>query len=194
MTTMAEQLPGYGPPSPVQVFQWESEFSVLLDLYRERRPMRVLEVGTYHGGTLYHWLQNAQPGALVVSVDSYAVGVDNRRLYPEWVPEGVRLEVIEGNTFDPETLQQVLDISHEFDWVFIDAGHYDHEVRNDWKVFGSLCQKGGVVSFHDILPPTMAHPEIEVAFLWEELKKTHTGLEIIAERAAEWGGIGVLFV
>ena len=53
-----EQLPGYGPPTPVPIFQWEKEFEVLLELYRRETPERVLEIGTYHGGTLFHWLRN----------------------------------------------------------------------------------------------------------------------------------------
>ena len=54
-----EQLPGYGPPTPVPIFQWEREFEVLLELYRRETPAAVLEIGTYHGGTLFHWLRNA---------------------------------------------------------------------------------------------------------------------------------------
>jgi hypothetical protein len=32
---MAPQQPGYGPPTPVPIFQWEQEFTQLLDVYRE---------------------------------------------------------------------------------------------------------------------------------------------------------------
>jgi cephalosporin hydroxylase len=73
---MIEQQPGCGPPSPVPILQREAEFSVLLELYRRLEPLKVLEIGTYHGGTLYHWLQNGSAD-LIVSLDSYAVGVDN---------------------------------------------------------------------------------------------------------------------
>lgn len=185
------QLPGYGPSAPVPVFQWEAEFSALLDLYRERKPKTVLEVGTYHGGTLYHWLQNAEPGVTVVSLDSYAVGVDNRHLYDEWVPEGVDLYAYCGNSHAQDSVDLV-SRHGPFEWVFIDAGHYYDEVLRDWELYGPLCEHGAVV-FHDILPPTRAHPEIEVARLWEELRPNYDALEIVADRGAEWGGIGVLF-
>jgi len=186
-----EQMPGYGPPTPVPIYQWESEFTTALELYRRLKPKRVLEVGTYHGGTLYHWLKNAQPGTTVTSLDSYAVGVDNRHLYKGWVPEGVQLHVYAGNSHDQNTADEIA-LRRPFDWVFIDAGHYYQEVLRDWELYGPMCRPGGVVLFHDILPPTKQHPEIEVATLWEEIKLAHPTLEIIADRGAEWGGIGVV--
>lgn len=192
--TMVEQLPGYGPPTPVPIFQWETEFQTLLELYRRLAPTFVLEIGTYHGGTLYHWLDNASSYALVVSVDSYTAGVDNRHLYDDWVPTGVKLEVIAGDSRDPVTREMVEDCADEYDWLFIDAGHYYAEVRHDWQTYRPFVRSGGVVAFHDILPPTVAHPEIEVAYLWEEIKSTHRTLEIIADRKADWGGIGVVLV
>ena len=186
-------MPGYGPETPVPIFQWEREFSPALELYRRFKPSSVLEIGTYHGGTLYHWLQNAEPGTRLVSVDSYAVGVDNRHLYDEWVPDGVELHVLVGDSHVVETVEEV--IQHApFDWIFIDAGHYYNEVLADWRLYGPMAADGGTVLFHDILPPTPQHPEIEVARLWEELKRDHHCLEIVAEQDAEWGGIGVVLL
>ena len=189
----AQQLPGYGPPTPVPIFQWEAEYSVALELYRRVHPESVLEVGTYHGGTLYHWLTNARPGTRVVSVDSYAVGVDNRHLYDEWVPDGVELTVLCGDSHAAETVEEVSKHA-PFDWCFIDAGHYYDEVLADWNAYRPFVAEYGVVLFHDILPPTLAHPEIEVARLWEEIKAEYPCLEIVADQTAEWGGIGVVLL
>lgn len=191
--TMAEQLPGYGPPTPVPIFQWQPEFEQLLELYRERKPKRVLEIGTYHGGTLYHWLQNATPGTHITTVNSYAVGVDNRYLYDDWAPDGVTLAVIVGDSSAPKTIRSVA-IDAPFDWVFIDAGHYYPEVKADWDNYRPLVSAGGVVCFHDILPPNDVHPEIEVAQLWEEIKADYDTLEFVADRNASWGGIGVAMI
>ena len=190
---MATQRPGYGPPTPVQIFQWQSEFDTVLELYRRLAPRKVLEVGTYHGGTLYHWLQNAQPGTHIVSLDSYAVGVDNRHLYDEWIPEGVKLDVYAGDSRDKAIAEHIA-LHAPYDWAFIDAGHYYEEVLSDWVTYGPLVRSPGVVLFHDILPPTQAHPEIEVARLWEEIRAEHRTLDIVENRDAEWGGIGVVLV
>jgi cephalosporin hydroxylase len=190
---MVPQPKGYGPSAPVPVYQWESEFAVVLELYRRFKPKRVLEIGTYYGGTLYHWLQNAQPGAQVISLDSYAVGVDNREQYPDWVPDGVLLDIVAGDSRDPQVIEYIRERA-PYDWIFIDAGHYLHEVTSDWNTYGPMALPGGVVLFHDILPPTQAHPEIEVAALWEAIKRTHRTFEVVADRDAEWGGIGCVLV
>lgn len=186
---MCEQAPGYGPPTPVAIHQWEDEFEQLLDLYRDAAPVGVLEIGTYHGGTLYHWLQNARDGALVVALDSYSVGVDNRHLYEDWRPSGVTLEVIEGGSHDPATVARVQEFA-PFDWIFIDAGHLYHEVRNDWEFYGPMAAKGGVVCFHDINP---ADETIEVDRLWREIKRRHSTEEIVGGHEGG-GGIGVVHV
>lgn len=197
--TMVEQWPGYGPPTPVRIFQWEKEFTRALELYRERSPSRVLEIGTYHGGTLYHWLDSSRHFRLldnlqlVVSVDSYAVGVDNRHLYGDWRPDGVELVVIEGDSRDPMTVSEVRSRG-PYDWVFIDAGHYYHEVFADWQTYGPMCMAGGVVLFHDILPPSEQHPEIEVERLWRQIQRAgYQTMEIVDNPEASWGGIGVVF-
>ena len=186
-----KQAPGCGPPTPVPIYQWESEFEILLSVFRELAPKRVLEIGTFHGGTLFHWLQNIQEGGVIVSVDSYAVGVDNRHLYDSWTPEGVELIVIEGDSRS-ETTIGVVATEAPYDFVFIDAGHYYHEVRQDWLNYEPMVRTGGLVAFHDILPPSPEHPEIEVAQLWEELERDFDVEEIIADPNASWGGIGIV--
>ncbi len=186
MITMAEQRPGFGPPAPVPIHQYESEFAQLLDLYRERKPRQVLEIGTFHGGTLYHWLQNAEKGAWIVTVDSYATGVDNRSLYDEWIPADVGLLVVDGNSHDPNTVKAI-DALSPFEWVFIDAGHHYDEVKADWEIYGPMCK--GVTCFHDILHPPVAR-------LWSEIKAERDPYdyhEIIADPDSEWCGIGCVF-
>lgn len=189
--TFVDQQPGCGPPAPVPILQWEAEFQVLLELYRRLDPANVLEVGTYHGGTLYHWLQNTRrPGAKIVSLDSYAVGVDNRHLYDDWTPDHLKLVVLAGDSHDEETIARVWKHG-PFDFVMIDAGHYYKEVKQDWERYGAMVKQGGLVCLHDILTHP-AWPSIEVGRLWEEIKKDHWTLEIVADRDAEWGGVGVV--
>ncbi len=191
--TFADQQPGCGPPAPVPILQWEKEFKVLLELYRRLAPADVLEVGTYHGGTLYHWLQNtARPGAKIVTVDSYAVGVDNRHFYDDWNVNDTRLVVIEGDSHAGETVAEIA--AHgPFDFVFIDAGHYYDEVRKDWEIYRPMVKPGGMICLHDILTHP-AWPSIEVGRLWDEVKGGELSFEIVENRAAEWGGIAVVMV
>jgi predicted O-methyltransferase YrrM len=187
-----KQQPDCGPPTPVPILQWEAEFTVLLELYLRLKPNRVLEVGTYHGGTLYHWLQNAQPGARIVSLDSYVTDVDNRHLYEDWKPEGVTLHAIEADSHEDATRDAVERLG-PFDWLFIDAGHFLPEVTRDWELYSPLVLPGGVAVLHDILTHP-AWPSIEVGQLWEQIRKEHLTFEIVANRDAEWGGLGVVLV
>jgi len=186
--------PGIGPPAPVPILQWQREFETLLQLFDRLEPRRVLEVGTYHGGTLYHWLQNARAGTTVVSVDSYAAGVDNRHLYYEW-PRNDDVEVIpiEGDSHAEQTVKKAAAFG-PYDWTFIDAGHYYSEVEWDWRNYRALTSSPGVVCLHDIILRPDVHPEIEVGLLWEEIRAEHRTLEIVADREAPWGGIGVVLL
>ncbi len=186
--TMVEQQPGCGPPAPVPILQWESEMAVLLEIHRRLAPRRMLEVGTYHGGTLYHWLQNSEPGDIVVSLDSYAVGVDNRHLYDDWNTNRARLVVLEGDSHKGKTIGAVEQYA-PFDMVVIDAGHFLPEVTRDWESYRPLVDEGGLICLHDILTHP-AWPSIEVGQLWEKIKKDHLTFEIVADRDAEWGGWG----
>ena len=186
-----EQLPGYGPAAPVQVFQWASEFEQLLRLYCKRKPKRVLEIGTYHGGTLYHWLQNTRPGGVVVTVDDYASGIDNRALYKDWCPPRVGVVTIEGDSNSDETAKTVEQFG-PFDWVWIDAAHEYAAVKRDWELYSAMCASHAIVCFHDILPPSQAFPTYGVNVLWAELKERHDCEEFIADPGALWGGIGVV--
>jgi len=184
----------YGPKAPVAVFQHIWELTALLDLYKQRKPKRVLEIGTYHGGTLYHWLQNAAKGATIVSVDSYAVGVDNRDLYLDWTPPNIKLVALCGDSHAPDTGLEVWRYG-PFDWIFIDAGHYYAEVAKDWDIYSQMAAPGAVVAFHDISPPHPNHPEIEVQKLWREIQaQGYVTQELIASPTQDWGGIGLVYL
>jgi len=177
----------------VQVFQHRWEFERLLDIYRSHKPLNVLEIGTYHGGTLYHWLQEAVAGCQIVSLDSYAVGVDNRHLYEGWRPQGVQLIAICGDSADPGIIESVRR-DGPYDFIFIDAGHYYSEVSADWQNYSPMADAGSIVAFHDILTNPL-HPEIEVELLWREIQKLgYVTQELVASPEAVWGGIGVCYM
>ena len=182
-----------GPAAPVPILQREWEFETLLHLYADKKPKRVLEIGTYHGGTLFHWLTTHAP-ELVVAVDSYQTGVDNRGLFREWAADaGSQLVIVEGDSMSADTIAAAAEHA-PFDWVWIDAGHFEHEAQADWDNYGTLCAPGGIVCLHDILTHP-SHPAIEVEPVWRRIQKQgHLTRELIADPSAEWGGIGVVYV
>lgn len=187
----ASQGPG---DTPAYIWQRTWELERLLDAYRALGPRRVLEIGSYTGGTLYHFLQASTPGTLVVSMDLYNNrAVDNRALYPEWTPDGVDLHVMQADSTDLDTVSDVWDMA-PFDFVFIDGDHLEQSVRKDWKNYRMMVRPGGIVALHDILPaPGIDYIQVEP--VWREIQRQgFKTREIIADPDAEWGGIGVVYI
>lgn len=144
----------------------------------------MLEIGTAEGGTLYRWLADAVPGALVVAVD---LQHDRARWRP-WLSGlagVVDLVLITGASGDPSTVHAVAAYA-PFDWIYIDADHHEAEVRQDWLLYGRLAAPGGSVVFHDVAPTT--DPTVEVDRLWAELVAEPT---LDTAEIVEPGGYGI---
>lgn len=140
------RAPSIGPPTPVEIGQMEWEFEHALELYRLKAPAKVLEIGTWAGGTLYHWLRNAEPGALVVTVDSKQPDTSP---FDEWCPPDVNWLQVVGNSHSSEVIGEC-EIHGPYDWLFIDGCHVYEDAQADWENYKALCAPGAVVLFHDI--------------------------------------------
>lgn len=202
------------PECPVPIIQRKWEFDRLLELFRARKPKKILEVGSGYGGTLYYWLQNAPAAAHIVAVDSYSKNEwygpekDNRSKYPGWIPDGsgITLEIVEGNSQDPEVLQTAED-SGPYDWIFIDAGHKEWETLADWHNYSPMVAPGGVVVMHDII--SLYYDEqtgeglCEVPKAWAQIRALgYVTQELIAmpykqwytsNGHEDWSGIGIVY-
>jgi predicted O-methyltransferase YrrM len=182
--------------TPVPIHQFESEIEQLIDLYRELAPMKALEIGTYDGGTFYHWLKNAAEGALVVSVDLYDFEDfhDNRGLYRSWTPKGVRRKVMAADSTKLKTKRELRKLA-PFDFAFIDGDHSYETARSDFDLCLDLVRPGGIIALHDIVPPPQPVPWMQVDRLWAEITagdfKTR---QFVATTYQTWGGIGVVYV
>ncbi len=184
----------HSEPTPVPIFQREWEFARALELYDRQKPQRVLEVGTFHGGTLYHWMRHAALGATIVSVDSYRANVDNRHLYQEWAPRGLGLTIhaIEGNSRDPGIVAQVAALG-PYDWIFIDADHLEMAVQADWDNYRPLAAPGAIVALHDIMPADVDW--IQVAPVWRRIQaQGYLTQELVCADDLDWSGIGVVYL
>ena len=188
----------HDPPTPVPIFQHQFEWSVLMDLYKARAPKRTIEIGTHAGGTLYHLLQSAPPGATVVSVDSYTAHYDNRAMYADWTPKGVTLHAIAGDSHDARTIAQARQHG-PYDLIWIDAGHYEAEVQADWDNYRPMAAPGALVAFHDIITHA-SWPSIEVEKVWRRIQRQgYVTQEIVWSTGVPpndqgWGGIGLVFL
>jgi predicted O-methyltransferase YrrM len=169
-------------------YQVEWEFDQLMNVLE--LPQRILEVGCYEGGTLWHWLRMAKR---VVAVDDLTRNADE---WQEWADEtGCDLHIKRGDSHDRTIIEDVRDLG-PYDLVFIDADHTYQACRADVDHYGTMLTEGGVLVLHDILP----RPNYGVSQVWAELKSI-PGVRYmeIAKNDTEPGnegpcGIGLLWV
>jgi predicted O-methyltransferase YrrM len=173
----------------VETFQTPFELEVMLTLFDRKQPERVLEIGSWQGGTLWHWLQTAD---VVVAVD------DQMRLAAQWyewaLDAGSTLELLHGSSQDPDIIDKARSFG-PYDWVLIDADHTYGAVKNDWENYRGMVASGGIVLFHDILP----RPDYGVDQVWAEVKaelgaQTVEIVETSTPDDPRWGGLGCIWM
>jgi cephalosporin hydroxylase len=185
------------PRLPVHTAQRTWELMRLVSLYFDLQPLRVLEIGTEIGGTLWHWLQNAIPGSVVVSVDDMASLNGEQReklpgMWQSWCPQGVRFEKITGDSKDPQIIAKVKELLLQVDFLFIDGDHTYEGVRADWMNYGPMVRRGGLIAFHDLITPDFGK-HVKVPQLWKEIQDAgYITMNLFADPSENWGGIGVV--
>jgi predicted O-methyltransferase YrrM len=175
------------------------------ELYKtvcEKAPVRVLEIGTARGGTLYLWTQAAAEDATIVSVDlpggefGGAYPACRIPFYQSFARAKQRLYLLRRDSHQTQTAQEVRDLFEKqgLDFAFIDGDHTYEGVRSDFLNYGPLVRPGGIIGFHDILPcPEL--PEIQVFRFWREVREKYNTKEIIGpEGSGKRVGIGLIHV
>jgi predicted O-methyltransferase YrrM len=173
------------------------ELNELIRIYDELSPCHVLEIGTQEGGTLYHWLDGAKPGARIVNIDI----LQNQEpeaikrlpdMWQSWVPKGVLLNTIIGRSDDAHVFNTVRIWLAPIDFLFIDACHTYEGAKQDFNTYGPLVRAGGIIAMHDLVTPETS-PHIQVWQLWREIQAA--GYKTRELRAGgSFGGIGVIYV
>ena len=187
---------------PVPVYQDEGELNRLLDLVRELKPKKILEIGSLHGGTLWYWMHTA-PGAEIVSVDSGVQAFDGRfedieyarkNLWGEWAKEtGCTLTQYRGDSRSRETVEGARQHA-PFDFVFIDGGHKYNEAMSDWQNYWPMLREGGLLAMHDIAYSDNNVEGYGVPQVWREVSDCGEWQEFIApHNLGRWMGIGVMW-
>ncbi len=173
-------------PLPQQT-PWE--LACLLGLLRDLpKPLRLLEIGVYEGGTLYHWLQRSE---LVVGIDD-TMRDPGPEVWNGWAQKfGADLVLLQGSSHDPELIEKAREYG-PYGFCLIDADHRYEPVKADWENFRDMVQPNGIVAFHDIVP----REDYGVDRLWEEIKAEPGSrtIEIIEDESPARCGIGVVYV
>lgn len=175
---------------PLATFQASFELDRMLALFVEKRPARVLEIGCWDGGTLWHWLQLAK--VAVVIDDLMRRAEDWRR----WAAEaGAKLHLLKGFSQEPEIVECAAALG-PYDFMLVDGDHSYGAVKADWENYRPMMAQGGLMLFHDILP----RPGYGVDRVWSEIKAAAGSryMEVV-QNAVEPGneglcGLGVVWL
>ena len=177
-----------------------AEFGPLVALIANERPTRVMEIGTFNGGTLWAWCQVAARDATLVSVDlpggDWGGGTYDEATVRTYAREGQRLELIRADSHLESTRRSVESVlDGPLDFLFIDGDHTYDGAMLDYRQYAPLVKDHGYVAFHDIIEHVEV-PEVQVHRVWDEIKRTRPFLELLDRRDVQhwgaWGGIGIL--
>jgi len=155
----------------IEVLQVPSEFRPLERMYRETRPARILEIGSWQGGTLRVWLTQADPSVVV------AVDLDHQRpdLYGGWRKRGCRLHTITGDSQTDEIKDEIRRLG-PYDWLFVDGDHAEEAVRSDVALAMEVAAPGATLVLHDIARGALNEGSPGPRVVLEELRAR--GLEV----------------
>jgi predicted O-methyltransferase YrrM len=195
---------GYGYFSNIKAKQVPDEIRVLFSMIEEQSPQRVLEIGTYRGGTFYLWCKAASEDATLISIDLPG----DESLDGKYTPERIefykqfaksnnqKLHFIAADSHQDRTASEVAAIlgSNQLDFLFIDGDHSYAGAKRDFELYAPLVRSRGIVAFHDILFRKDSSA-IEVYRLWNVWKEQYQHREIIAQTGSypNLTGIGILW-
>lgn len=184
--------------APAQIKQ---EFLSLITILSKRNILSMLEIGTSSGGTLFLFTRAANPDAKLISLDlpggEFGSGYRafRKSIYTNFARKNQRIFLIRADSHQASSLSKVKSIvkGQKLDFLFIDGDHTYEGVKQDFRMYGRLVRKGGLIAFHDIC---QCSPEIhcEVSRFWNEIKQFYMHEEIINNPIQGWAGIGVLYL
>jgi predicted O-methyltransferase YrrM len=175
-----------------------SELHRFAEIVASIRPKRVLEIGTFKGGTLCMLARLSAPRATIISIDlpggEFGGGQSSVRslLYHTFRKLFQSMHLIRGDSHSEEVAARIKRITGYLDVLFIDGDHTYEGVKRDFLFYASLVRPGGIVAFHDVAEH-VSEDGCEVPRFWNEVKTSYRYEEITENPQQGWG-IGVLYV
>lgn len=171
--------------------QIRGEIAQLLELVRADRPMRVLEIGTANGGTLYLLAAASAPRSRVLSLDVRGFDWTRLRVYRTCVARR-HIEVWTRDSYHQETRDEVAAFfGRPLDVLFVDGDHAYEGVKRDYELYAPLVRSGGLIAFHDIVDGP-ASSVGGVPRFWREIRDELGDAQELVESWQQQGyGIGV---
>ena len=179
---------------PVPILQDEWEFKMFLEMYIDFAPKNVVEIGSFYGGTLWHWIKYNELLKRIMSIDLSIPPSDNRynemnsskKLWPCWIKNEISFNFFEGSSHDPSMINAVKSrINKEYglcDMLFIDGDHLYNSVKKDWNNYRDLVRPGGWIVFHD----SVGIPDVKQLVTEIKAENKYKTIEI-SSRPDGWG-------
>ena len=161
------------------ILQHPQEAAEFMTFIKDKNVRSYLEIGSYYGGSLWHFVRAMPKGSRAVAVDW--PNADGNRHQP--LPQlqtcvnklkglGYDIHLYLGDSAAKPIVEKV-NAHAPFDLVFIDGNHSAPYVMRDFTNYGRLAP---IVCFHDISwtekgPPTKM--PCHVSQVWRELKETY---------------------
>jgi predicted O-methyltransferase YrrM len=165
------------------------ELSRFLGYLQAERPVRIVEIGVYRGGTAFLFC------LLVPSVELY-IGIDlfvrSRVAFHYLCRDSARLHFIDSVSTDRYARAKLEGIlgGQPVDFLFIDGDHSYDGVKSDFEQFRPFVRDGGIVAFHDVNPSPAGHSG-GVPEFWARVRPLYDTTEFI-DFPGKGAGVGVL--
>ena len=162
------------------------------------KPLNILEIGTYTGGSLYAWARHFQSCRKIISIDM-PMGLRARSCahtnikFFRLFDRTKQLYFLREDSHSDRTVNMVSEIlgPEPVDFLFIDGDHSYNGVKQDFDNYRQFMRPGGIVAFHDIV-----NSKCDVSKFWAEIKGEFESKEIVAQDLSPYGipfGIGIIY-
>lgn len=132
------------------------------------KPKRVLELGTFRGGSLYVWTKCAAEDATIVGTDTPGTPVETISYLQTWLSPKQTGHFMLGDLKSPAFRKEMLSaVGGSIDFLFIDDDHHYDVVKENFEFWLPYVRSGGIIGFHDV--EVDVPPNIEVRKLWNEI-------------------------
>lgn len=126
------------------VHKWEHYLPVYESAIDRSHPVRMLEIGVFHGGSLQMWRRYLHP-------DSVIVGIDIDPECKQFDDPARQVHVRIGGQQDVPFLQSVIDEFGPFDVILDDGSHQSSHMVNSFRhLFPNALADGGIYIVEDI--------------------------------------------
>lgn len=165
-----------------EILQFKNEFKQFLDLCLQEEVKKVIEIGTYRGGSTFAFLKYLEAEVIAIDRCHDCLVVDEKlKFFKEDAEEELVVATVRG-------------LVQEVDMLFIDGAHDERACRLNYEMWKGLVKKGGIIAFHDIVETEhLKKLGFNVRPVWDYVKKSHRWKEFI-DKPLEERGIGVIWV